>query len=67
MAHNVYINIILTADGEEFPNEYGVISQVRKQIKEIVAKDKNFKMKRYSFDIIDEELESEDVIEFEED
>jgi ApbE superfamily uncharacterized protein (UPF0280 family) len=59
MAHNVYINIIISTDKEEFPNEYGIISNLRKEVKKIIANDPSFKMRRYNFDIIDELLDTE--------
>jgi hypothetical protein len=60
MAHNVYVTIVLSTDGDDFPNEYGVLSQVRKQIKEIVAKDDCWKMKRYKFDIVHDSIDFEE-------
>ncbi len=67
MAHNIYIDVVITTEEEDFPNEYGVISQLRKTIREIISKDKNFKLKRYKFDIIDQEMDLEEATEFEED
>jgi hypothetical protein len=68
MAHNVYINIILSTDNDEFPlHEHGIPAQIRKKVKEIVSKDNNFKLRRLKFDIVDEEIEFMDDIDFEED
>jgi hypothetical protein len=58
MAHNVYINIVLSTDMEEFPmHEHGIPAQVRKQVREVVGKDNNFKIRRFKIDIVDEEIE----------
>lgn len=65
MAHNIYIDVVITTEGKDFPNEYGVVSQLRKTIREVIAKDKTFKLRRYKFDIIDDEIEKFE--EFEED
>ena len=67
MAHNIYIDVVITTEDSDFPNEYGVISQLRKTIREVIAKDKTFKLKRYKFDIIDQEMDIEEETEFEED
>ena len=57
MAHTIYIDMVITTDGKDFPNEYGVISRLRKTIKEVIATDEDFKLRRYKFDIIDDETD----------
>jgi hypothetical protein len=66
MPHNIYVNIILSTEDEKFPKDYGLTSEIKKEIGLILQKYPNFKMKRYNFDIIDEEYDMEDV-EFDED
>ncbi len=67
MAHSIYIDVIITTEGSDFPNEYGVISQLRKTIKEVIAKDSNFKLRRYKFDIIDDAVDMRETDTDEED
>jgi hypothetical protein len=69
MGHNIYINIVLSTDMEEFPiHEHGIPAQIRKQVKEIVGKDNSFKLRRLKFDIVDEEIEFEDeFVDYEDD
>ena len=66
MPHNIYVNIILSTDDEEFPKDFGMVSEIKKEIGLILQKYPNFRMKRYNFDIIDDEYDMEDV-EFDED
>ena len=66
MAHSIYVNIILSTDDEEFPKDFGLTSEIKKEIGLILQKYPNFRMKRYNFDIIDDEYDMEDV-EFDED
>jgi hypothetical protein len=67
MAHNVYINIVLSTDDENFPKDFGMMSEIKKEVGLILQKYKSFKMKRYNFDIIDEEYDIEPGMEFEPD
>lgn len=64
MAHNIYVNIILSTDSDKFPKDFGMMSEMKKEIGLVLQKYKGFKMKRYNFDIIDEEYDVQDDIEF---
>lgn len=64
MAHNIYVNIILSTDEDTFPKDHGLISEVKKEIGLVLTKYPNFKIKRYNFDIIDDEYDSEEEIGF---
>jgi hypothetical protein len=67
MGHNVYINIVLSTEMEDFPlHEHGIPAQLRKQVRDIVAKDNGFKIRRFKMDIIDYETEEELIDEYEE-
>lgn len=67
MAHNVYINIILSTDMEDIPlHEHGIPAQIRKQVRDIVGKDNNFKIRRCRFDIIDDDIDYDELDDFEE-
>ena len=61
MAHNIYINIILSNDCKEFPNEFGMVSEIKKEMKLLLSKYPDFKMKRYNFDIIDDDYDQEEM------
>jgi len=63
MAHNIYVNIILSTDNEKFPKNVGLVSEIKKEIDLILYKYKDFNIKRYNFDIIDEEYDMGSEIE----
>jgi hypothetical protein len=63
MAHNIYVNIILSTDDEEFPKDFGLISEIKKELTLVVRKYENYKMRRYNFDIIGEEYDMEEDME----
>jgi hypothetical protein len=67
MAHNIYVNIILSTDDDKFPKDHGLISEIKKELTLVLNKYPKFKMKRYNFDVIDDEYDSEEEIGFIED
>ena len=67
MPHNIYVNIILSTDDEQFPKDFGMVSEIKKEIGLILQKYPNFKCKRYNFDIIDDEYDMEEDVEFDAD
>lgn len=66
MSHNIYVNIILSSDDDKFPKDFGMVSEIKKELTILVQKYPKFKIKRYNFDIIDDEYDMEDI-EFEAD
>ena len=38
MPHNIYVNIILSTDDEEFPKDFGMVSEIKKEIGLILQK-----------------------------
>ncbi len=67
MAHNIYVNIILSTDDDKFPKDFGMVSEIKKEMNLILQKYPSFKMKRYNFDIIDDEYDMEEDVELEQD
>jgi hypothetical protein len=67
MSHSIYVNIILSTDNEQFPKDFGMVSEIKKELALILQKYPNFKMKRYNFDIIDDEYDMEEDVEFDSD
>jgi hypothetical protein len=64
LAHNVYIRIHLSTESDEFPfHEHGIPEQIKKQVRVVVSKDKNWKLRRAEFDIVDEKVEFIDEFE----
>lgn len=59
MPHNIYVNIIFSTDDDEFPKDFGMVSEIKKEVGLILQKYPNFKMKRYNFDIIDVDIEED--------
>jgi hypothetical protein len=57
MAHNIYVNIILSTDEDEFPKDFGMVSEIKKELTLLTLKYPRFKIKRYNFDIIDGEFD----------
>jgi hypothetical protein len=57
MAHNIYVNIIISTDEDEFPKDFGMVSEIKKELTIILQKYPKFKMRRYNFDIIDNEFD----------
>ncbi len=49
--YNIYVNMVFGCEAEEFPNEYGCISKMKKSMKKIIAEHPEFCMRRYNYDI----------------
>jgi hypothetical protein len=67
MAHNVYINIILSTDEEKFPKDFGMVSEIKRELTIILQKYPDFKVRRYNFDIIDGDYDLEEDMELDSD
>ena len=63
MAHNIYINITLSTDDKEFPTDFGMVSEIKKEIGLIIQKYPKFKLRRYNFDIVEDEFDTDENIE----
>ena len=64
MAHNVYVNIILSTDEDEFPKDFGMVSEIKKELTLLLQKYPRFKIRRYNFDIINDEYDMGEEMEF---
>ena len=62
MAIITYINIILSTNDDKFPTDFGVVSEIKKEIGLVLQKYPQFKMRRYNFDIVDDEFNTEEGI-----
>ena len=56
MSHNIYINITVSTEGDEFPNEHPITNELRREIKKIINKDRRYKLRRFNFDIIEDDF-----------
>lgn len=57
MAHNIYVNITFSTDEDEFPKDFGMVSEIKKELTILLQKYPEFKIRRYNFDIIDNEYD----------
>ncbi len=49
--YNIFINIVFETESEVFPNEYGTISKIKRNLRKAILDDPSFSMKRYNYDI----------------
>ncbi len=62
MAHNIYINLALSSDNDKFPSDFGLISEIKKEIGLIIQKYPEFKIKRYNFDVVEDQFDIEEDV-----